>query len=89
MHNRFVRKQNQRDRNADPVIGAKTGTICGNKLAIIYDLDRVLHRIEGYALCGHADHVHMGLQDHPWCFFISRSSGFLNDHIAYPVHRIT
>ena len=54
MHNRFVRKQNQRDRNADPVIGAKTGTICENKLAIIYDLDRVLHRIEGYALCGHA-----------------------------------
>ena len=69
--------------HAGAVVAAQRGAVGGEGLSVVDDGDGVPERIVFPAGLGHADHIHMRLQDGPGGVLMAGGAGLVDDHIAH------
>lgn len=70
---------------ADAVVGAESGALGLNPLAVDISLDRVFHKIMAYVAVLLGNHVHVGLKDHRRGVLMTGSGRLAHHYVAHLV----
>ena len=86
MTQRVILQQIQGHCHTDTVVRTEAGTIGGQCLSIVDNLDGVLHRIVRYALFRHTDHIHMCLENHAGYVLTTGRGRLVDDDLVELIH---